>query len=55
MISRPHPENEHQLSINIFGFCILDTLTAMEGCYPIIIVLAPFIGKNARADIATTS
>jgi len=38
-----------------FGSCILDNEMAMQWCYPIIKVLASFIGKNATDDIATTS
>jgi hypothetical protein len=55
MISRSHTTNERQPSMNALGFCILDNQMAMQGCYPIIRVLAALIGTNAREHIATTS
>jgi len=51
----PPPKNERPPSVNDFWSCILHTLRAMERHYPIFNILAAFMGKNARDDIASAS
>jgi hypothetical protein len=54
-ISLLTPNNERQLSVNIFGLCIMGNQMAVQRSHPIINVMAAFMGIHTIDDIATTS
>jgi len=49
------PKNERQQSVNDSWPYIREIAQAAQWCYPIIVVLAAFLGKNSCNDIATLS
>jgi len=55
MIFLVSSKNKRQQSVNIYESCIFHNQIAMQRYYPVIKVLAAFIGKNASDDIATTT
>jgi len=49
------PQYQRQWSVNIIGSWIMDNEMPMQWHYPVIKIMAAFIGKNVSDNIATTS
>jgi len=47
------PKNEHQQSVNDFGYCVLYNPRAMLLLLPIIEVVATFMGNMVNVDVTT--